>query len=252
MKHRFCLFLSISLFATVPNDTFARDWLQPLPPKGDEVFVLEDFRFVPYRFMYKGFSAGTSNIRYLLKAEDERVFSLHIGETFDDVTLLDVDASQKTLTEVSLKIKAYNEEFLYKDDTKGMIADILQYASEPLERRKSGSLSDIYNFMEAANVFEKRVSEARLENESYIQALKEVAKERVGTSDEKIPVVEGGHGKETHDQREELKKVSDRLDKLSKRQAGQNTDQKAVKTTKEQVRNAQQRLKLVKNNGNEL
>ena len=98
MKHRFCLFLLISLFATVPNDTFARDWLQPLPPKGDEVFVLEDFRFVPYRFMYKGFSAGTSNIRYLLKAEDERVFSLHIGETFDDVTLLNVDVSQKTLT----------------------------------------------------------------------------------------------------------------------------------------------------------
>ncbi len=161
-------------------------------------------------------------------------------------------SSQKTLTEVSLKIKAYNEEFLYKDDTKGMIVNILQYASEPLERRKSGSLSDIYNFMEAANVFEKRVSEARLENESYIQALKEVAKERVGVSDEKVPVVESGHGKETHNQREELKKVSDRLDKLSKRQAEQNNDQMAVQKTKQQVRNAQQRLKLVKNNGNEL
>ena len=161
-------------------------------------------------------------------------------------------SSQKTLTEVSLKIKAYNEEFLYKDDTKGMIADILQYVQEPLERRKVNSLSDVYDFLEADDRIEKRVSEAKLENESYIQALKEVAKERVGTSDEKIPVVEGGHGKETHNQREELKKVSDRLDKLSKRQAGQNTDQKAVKTTKEQVRNAQQRLKLVKNNGNEL
>ena len=98
MKHRFCLFLLISLFATVPNDTFARDWLQPLPPKGDEVFVLETFRFVPYRFMYKGFSAETSNIRYLLKTEDGRLFSLYLGETFDDVTLLNVDVSQKTLT----------------------------------------------------------------------------------------------------------------------------------------------------------
>ena len=98
MKHRFCLFLSISLFATVPNDAFARDWLQPLPAKGNQPFVLEDFRFVPYRFMYKGFSAETSNIRYLLKAEDGRVFSLHIGETFDDVTLLGADVSQKTVT----------------------------------------------------------------------------------------------------------------------------------------------------------
>ncbi len=98
MKSWFCLFLPLTLFVTVPNDTFARDWLQPLPPKGDEVFVLETFRFVPCRFMYKGFSAETSNIRYLLKAEDGRVFSLHIGETFDDVTLLNVDASQKTLT----------------------------------------------------------------------------------------------------------------------------------------------------------
>lgn len=98
MKHRFCLFLSISLFATVPNDTSARDWLQPLPSKGDELFVLETFRFVPYRFIYKGFSGEKTNIRYLLKAEDGRVFSLHIGETFDGVTLLNVDASQKTLT----------------------------------------------------------------------------------------------------------------------------------------------------------
>jgi len=98
MKHRFCLFLLISLFATVPNDTFARDWLQPLPTKGNEPFILEDFRFVPYRFMYKGFSAETSNIRYLLKAKDGRLFSLHFGETFDDVTLLNVDASQKTVT----------------------------------------------------------------------------------------------------------------------------------------------------------
>ena len=161
-------------------------------------------------------------------------------------------ASQKTLAEVSLKIKAYNEEFLYKDDTKNMIVSILQYAQEPLERRKSNSLSDIYDFLEADARFEKNVAEARLENESYVQALKQVAKERVGVSDEKVPVVEGGHGKETHDQREELKKVSDRLDKLSKRQAGGNTDQTTVKRTKEQVRNAQQRLKLVKNNGNEL
>lgn len=98
MKHRFCLFLFISLFATVPNDAFARDWLQPLPVKGNQPFVLEEFRFVPYRFMYKGFSAETSNIRYLLKAEDGRVFSLHIGETFDDVTLLDADPLHKTVT----------------------------------------------------------------------------------------------------------------------------------------------------------
>ena len=98
MKHRFCLFLSISLFATVPNDAFARDWLQPLPIKGNEPFILEDFRFVPYRFTYKGFSGENSNIRYLLKAEDGRIFSLHVGETFDDVTLLNVNVSQKTLT----------------------------------------------------------------------------------------------------------------------------------------------------------
>ena len=98
MKHRFCLFLSTSLFATVPNDAFARDWLQPLPNDDNKTFVLEDFRFVPYRFMYKGFSAETSNIRYLLKAEDGRVVSLRLGETFDGVTLLNVDASQKTVT----------------------------------------------------------------------------------------------------------------------------------------------------------
>lgn len=96
MKHFFYLFVLLS--AVVPNAVFARDWLQPLPSKGNEPFVLETFRFVPYRFMYKGFSAETSNIRYLLKAEDGRAFSLHIGETFDDVTLLDVDVSQKTLT----------------------------------------------------------------------------------------------------------------------------------------------------------
>ena len=98
MKHRFCLFLPLTLFVTVPNDTFARDWLQPLPSKGKEPFVLEEFRFVPYRFMYKGFSAENSNIRYLLKTEDGRLFSLHLGETIDGVTLLDVDVSQKTLT----------------------------------------------------------------------------------------------------------------------------------------------------------
>ena len=98
MKHRFCLFLSTSLFATVPNDAFARDWLQPLPNDDNKTFVLEDFRFVPYRFMYKGFSAETSNIRYLLKAEDGRLFSLHLGETIDGVTLLDADALHKTLT----------------------------------------------------------------------------------------------------------------------------------------------------------
>ena len=98
MKHRFCLFLSISLFATVPNDAFARDWMQPLPNDDNKTFVLEDFRFVPYRFMYKGFSGEKTNSRYLLKAEDGRVVSLRLGETFDDVTLLNVDASQKTLT----------------------------------------------------------------------------------------------------------------------------------------------------------
>ena len=98
MKHRFCLFLPLTLFVTVPNDTFARDWLQPLPSKGNEPFVLETFRFVPYRFIYKGFSGEKTNIRYLLKTKDGRIFSLHLGETFDDVTLLNVDASQKTLT----------------------------------------------------------------------------------------------------------------------------------------------------------
>lgn len=98
MKHRFCLFLSTSLFATVPNDAFARDWLQPLPNDDNKTFVLEDFRFVPYRFMYKGFSAETSNIRYLLKAEDGRLFSLHLGETIDDVTLVDAGALHKTVT----------------------------------------------------------------------------------------------------------------------------------------------------------
>lgn len=98
MKSWFCLFLPLTLFVTVPNDTFARDWLQALPSKGKEPFVLEDFRFVPYRFMYKGFSAENSNIRYLLKTEDGRLFSLYLGETFDDVTLLNVDVSQKTLT----------------------------------------------------------------------------------------------------------------------------------------------------------
>ena len=72
--------------------------MQPLPTKGNQPFVLEEFRFVPYRFMYKGFSAENSNIRYLLKAEDGRVFSFHIGETFDGVTLLGADASQKTVT----------------------------------------------------------------------------------------------------------------------------------------------------------
>ena len=98
MKFRFCFFLSISLFVTVPNDAFARDWLQPLPTDGNKTFILETFRFVPYRFTYQGFSAGNSNIRYLLKAEDGRIVSLHLGETFDDVTLLNVDVSQKTLT----------------------------------------------------------------------------------------------------------------------------------------------------------
>ena len=98
MKHRFCLFLFISPFATVPNDAFARDWLQPLPVKGNQPFVLEDFRFVPYRFLYKGFSGEKANTRYLLKAEDGRLFSLYLGETFDGITLLNADASQKTIT----------------------------------------------------------------------------------------------------------------------------------------------------------
>lgn len=96
MKH-FLYFFAL-LFATVANNTFARDWLQPLPSKGNETFVLEDFRFVPYRFTYKGFSGEKANVRYLLKAENGRVVSLHLGETFDGVTLLDVDASQKTVT----------------------------------------------------------------------------------------------------------------------------------------------------------
>ena len=90
MKHRFCLFLPLTLFVTVPNDTFARDWLQPLPSKGKEPFVLEEFRFVPYRFMYKGFSAENSNIRYLLKTEDGRLFSLHLGETIDGEVFCDI------------------------------------------------------------------------------------------------------------------------------------------------------------------
>lgn len=98
MKSWFCLFLPVTLFITVPNGAFARDWLQPLPTKENELFVLEDFRFVPYRFMYKGFSAENSNIRYLLKAEDGRLFSLHLGETIDGVTLLDADALHKTVT----------------------------------------------------------------------------------------------------------------------------------------------------------
>lgn len=98
MKHRFCLFLSIALFTTVANNTFACDWLQPLPTKGNEPFILEDFRFVPYRFLYKGFSGEKTNIRYLLKSENERVFLFHLGETFDGVTLLNADASQKTVT----------------------------------------------------------------------------------------------------------------------------------------------------------
>jgi hypothetical protein len=98
MKHRFCLFLPLILFVTVPNNTFARDWLQPLPTKGNQPFVLEEFRFVPYRFTYKGFSAENSNIRYLLKTEDGRLFSLHLGETIDGVTLSGADALHKTVT----------------------------------------------------------------------------------------------------------------------------------------------------------
>ena len=96
MKH--FLYLSALLFATVPNAVFARDWLQPLPIKGNEPFILEDFRFVPYRFTYKGFSAENSNVRYLLKTEVGRVFSLHFGETIDGVTLLNADALHKTVT----------------------------------------------------------------------------------------------------------------------------------------------------------
>ena len=72
--------------------------MQPLPTKGNEPFILEDFHFVPYRFTYQGFSAGNSNIRYLLKPEDGRVLSLRLGETFDSVTLVDADALHKTVT----------------------------------------------------------------------------------------------------------------------------------------------------------
>lgn len=96
MKRFFYLFAL--LLATVANNAFARDWLRPLPTDGNKTFVLEDFRFVPYRFLYKGFSGEQTNIRYLLKAEDGRIFSLHLGETFDGVTLLNADASQKTVT----------------------------------------------------------------------------------------------------------------------------------------------------------
>ena len=92
------LYFFILLPAIVSTRLFARDWLRPLPTKGNRPFILEDFRFVPYRFTYKGFSGEKTNIRYLLKTEDGRVFSLHLGETIDGVTLLDVDASQKTLT----------------------------------------------------------------------------------------------------------------------------------------------------------
>ena len=96
MKHFF--YLSALLLATVANRTFARDWLRPLSSKGNEPFILEDFHFVPYRFTYQGFSAGNSNIRYLLKPEDGRVLSLRLGETFDSVTLVDADALHKTVT----------------------------------------------------------------------------------------------------------------------------------------------------------
>ena len=95
---KYSLYLSALLFAIVSNNTFARDWLQPLPSKGNEPLVLEEFRFVPYRFLYKGFSGEKTNSRYLLKSEDGRVVSLHLGETFDGVTLLNADASQKTVT----------------------------------------------------------------------------------------------------------------------------------------------------------
>ena len=98
MKSWFCLFLPLTLFVIVPNDIFARDWLQPLPTKGNKPFILEDFRFVPYRFTYKGFSAENSNIRYLLKTEGGRLFSLRLGETIDDVTLVDAGALHKTVT----------------------------------------------------------------------------------------------------------------------------------------------------------
>lgn len=96
MKH--FLYLSPLLLAIVSNNAFARDWLQPLPFKGNQPFILEEFRFVPYRFLYKGFSGEKTNSRYLLKAEDGRVVSLHLGETFEGVTLLNADASRKTVT----------------------------------------------------------------------------------------------------------------------------------------------------------
>lgn len=91
-------FIFILLFWVVSNPLSARDWLQPLPSREDEAFILEDFRFVPFRFTYKGFATEEKKVRYVLKTEDGRIFPLYCGETVNGVTLLGTDASQKTLT----------------------------------------------------------------------------------------------------------------------------------------------------------
>lgn len=90
--------LFVLLPAIIANNTFARDWLQPLPSREREAFVLEDFRFVPYRFTYNGFATEKANIRYLFKSVDGRILALHPGEVFGGVALIDADVSRKTVT----------------------------------------------------------------------------------------------------------------------------------------------------------
>ena len=96
MKLCFCLLFA--LFALLSNHSFARDWFQPLPTRDACPFVLETFQPVPYRFIYGGFISEKTDVRYLLKSHNGRLFALRLGETTGGLTLVNVAPSRQTLT----------------------------------------------------------------------------------------------------------------------------------------------------------
>ena len=80
------------------NTVFARDWLQPLPTREKNRFTLENFQFLPYRFLYKGFVSEGTRTRYVLQSENGRMVSMFLSETVEGMALVDVDPSHQTLT----------------------------------------------------------------------------------------------------------------------------------------------------------
>ena len=101
----------LTFLATASGYLFAHDWLQPIPTCEKDRFVLENFQFLPYRFLYKGFVSEGTRTRYVFQSENARMVSMFLGETVEDITILEVDQSYQTLT---VRDRALNQTLVLK------------------------------------------------------------------------------------------------------------------------------------------